>query len=184
MTRLGVGALVLGALLGVGGVLAQWPPVLVVGAGILVLVIGAGAHVVRRPHLDLSRQIEPARVEKGRAAVAVVHATNRSRRAIGALQIEQQIGPVRVAALLPRLRGGESGLRAYRLPTTRRGVFDIGPIQVSRGDPFGLCRTVQELGEAQRIAVHPRLLGLNPLPTGVSRNLEGPSSDTSACGST
>jgi uncharacterized protein (DUF58 family) len=182
VTRLGAGALVFGALLGVVGWLARWPPVLVVGAGLLILVVGAAAHVARRPHLDLRRQIEPARVEKGKAAIAVVHATNKSRRTIGALRIEQRIGPVRVAALLPRLRGGESGLRAYRLPTTRRGIFDIGPIEVSRADPFGLCRTVQELGEPQRIAVHPRLLGLHPLPTGVSRNLEGPSSDTSPQG--
>ncbi len=38
------------------------------------------------------------------------------------------------------------------------------------------------MGAPQRIAVHPRLLALHPLPTGISRHLEGPSSDTSPQG--
>jgi uncharacterized protein (DUF58 family) len=38
------------------------------------------------------------------------------------------------------------------------------------------------MGEPQRIEVHPRLLRLEPVPTGISRNLEGPSSDTSPQG--
>jgi uncharacterized protein (DUF58 family) len=54
---------------------------------------------------------------------------------------------------------------------------------VVRADPFGLCRRVQTLGEPQRIAVHPRIVGLSRPPAGRSRNLEGPSSDTSPQGS-
>jgi uncharacterized protein (DUF58 family) len=61
-------------------------------------------------------------------------------------------------------------------------VYDVGPVEVPRADPFGLCRTTQRLGQPQRISVHPRLLVLQPLPTGMSRNLEGPSSDTSPQG--
>ncbi len=182
MTRLGVGAGIVGLFLGVAGWLARWPAVVVVGAGMVILVVGAAAYVARRPHIDLSREIEPPRVEKGRAAIAVVHATNRSRRAAAPLTIEQRIGDVGFTALLPRLRRGESGLRTYRLPTTTRGVFDIGPIEAARADPFGLCRVVQRLGTAQRIAVHPRLLELRPLATGTSRNVEGPSSDLSPQG--
>jgi uncharacterized protein (DUF58 family) len=183
VTRVGVGAAIIGVGLALIGWLARWPPVFVVGVGLIVLVAGATGHVVRRPRLELRREIEPPRVEKGRAAIAVIRATNRSRRTLAALPIEQRVGSISVNAVLPRLRGGESGLRTYRLPTTRRGVFDIGPIEVARADPFGLCRTVQRLGGSQRIAVHPRLIELNPLKTGVSRNLDGPSSDTSPQGS-
>src|SRR6185437_9806160 len=38
------------------------------------------------------------------------------------------------------------------------------------------------MGGPQQIAVHPRILRLQPLPTGVSRYLEGPSSDSSPQG--
>jgi uncharacterized protein (DUF58 family) len=61
-------------------------------------------------------------------------------------------------------------------------VFDLGPVEVVRADPFGLCRTVQRLGQRQRISVHPRLWPLAALPSGTSRNLEGPSSDASPQG--
>ena len=78
---------------------------------------------------------------------------------------------------------GEQGLRTYRLPTSQRGVYEIGPVEIPGADPFGLCRTRAALGTPQRIAVHPRLLAMHPLPTGISRNLEGPSSDASPQGS-
>jgi uncharacterized protein (DUF58 family) len=62
-------------------------------------------------------------------------------------------------------------------------VYDIGPVEIARADPFGLCRTVQRMGGTQRIVVHPRLLRMHPLPIGTSRHLEGPSSDASPQGS-
>ncbi len=182
MSPLGVGAALAAVALTVVGLAASWAAVAAIGIGLAALVVGAGIHVSRRPTLRLRREIEPPRVEKGRTAIAVVHATNLSRRAIGPLRIEQRIGDRPIPALLPRLRRGESGLRTYRLPTAERGIYEIGPIEVPRADPFGLCRTVQRLGTPQRIAVHPRLLALKSLPTGASRNLEGPSSDTSPQG--
>jgi uncharacterized protein (DUF58 family) len=182
MTRFGAAAGVVGVALAVTGWLAVWAPVVVLGAGMVVLVIGALAHVVRRPRLDLRREIEPPRVEKGSPAIAVVHATNLSRRTLPGLTIEQRLGDIPVVASLPRLRRGEAALRTYRLPTAKRGIYDIGPIELPRADPFGLCRSVQRLGRPQRIAVHPRLLALRPLPIGTSRNLEGPSTDLSPQG--
>jgi uncharacterized protein (DUF58 family) len=182
VTKFGVGVAVVGLALLAGGWAATWPSVVEIGAGLLVLVAGALAYVLRRPRLTLRREIQPPRVEKGSPAIAVVHATNLSRRTIAPLGIEQRLGDTPVRAVLPRLRGGESGLRTYRLPTTRRGIYDIGPIELPRADPFGLCRTVQRLGRPQRIAVHPRLAALAPLQTGTSRNLEGPSSDLSPQG--
>jgi uncharacterized protein (DUF58 family) len=183
MTRFGIGAVVAGVALAVGGWAARWPSVVVLGAGMLVLVLGSLVQVARRPRLALERAVEPPRVEKGTPAIAVVHVTNLSRRTVAPLAIEQRLGDTPIRAVLPRLRRGEQGLRTYRLPTSQRGVYEIGPVEIPRADPFGLCRTVQRMGEPQRIAVHPRLLGLHPLPTGISRHLEGPSSDASPQGS-
>lgn len=183
MTRLGLGAAPAGVVLLVLGLAAHWQPVGVLGAGMVVLVAASLLYVLRRPRLRLERAVEPPRVEKGQPAIAVIHVTNLSRRTLGALAIEQRLGDRPIAARLPRLRRGERGLRTYRLPTSQRGTFDVGPVEMPRADPFGLCRTVQRMGEPQRISVHPRLLQLRPLPTGVSRNLEGPSSDTAPQGS-
>ena len=99
------------------------------------------------------------------------------------MPIEQRLGSRVFRAELPRLHKDEQSLRTYRLPTSRRGTYEVAPVEVPRADPFGLCRRAQALGEPQVISVHPRLLALRPLPSGVSRNLEGPSSDVSPQGS-
>ena len=140
MTRLGWGALVVGlVLLGVG-LGASWPPLLALGAGLVILAVGALAYVFRSPRLALERAVEPPRVEKRRPAIAVIRATNLSRRTLASVPIEQRLGSTVFRAELPRLRKGEQGLRTYRLPTSRRGTYEIGPVEVPRADPFGLCR--------------------------------------------
>ncbi len=158
-------------------------PLLVMGAGLLVLVGGALLYVARSPRLALERAVEPPRVEKGQPAIAVIRAVNLSWRTLSSLVIEQRLGDVTFRAELPRLRRGEAGLRTYRLPTSRRGTYSVGPVEIPKADPFGLCRRVRALGEPQVISVHPRALRLSALPSGMSRNLEGPSSDMSPQGS-
>jgi uncharacterized protein (DUF58 family) len=182
VTRFGIGTAAAAVALVVGGWLARWTPVVLLGAGLLVLVAGSVVHVLRRPRLALDRAVEPPRVEKGLPAISVVHVTNLSRRALAPVAIEQRLGDTPIRALLPRLRRGEQGLRTYRLPTSRRGRFEIGPVEIPRADPFGFCRTVQRLGHPEHISVHPRLLAMDPLRTGITRNLEGPSSDASPQG--
>jgi uncharacterized protein (DUF58 family) len=184
VTRFGIGAAAAGLALAAGGWMARWPAVVVLGAGLLALVVGSIGLVLRRPRLALDRALDPPRVEKGTPANAVVHVTNLAGRPVGPLAIEQRVGDAPIRAVLPRLRRGEQSLHTYRLPTSRRGVYDIGPVEIPRGDPFGLCRAVQRLGAPQRVAVHPRLLSLHRLPTGLSHHLEGPSSDASPQGTT
>ena len=183
MTRFGYGAVPVGLALLVVGVLAHWPSVAVLGAGVIILLIGSLTYVLRRPRLWLERAVEPPRVEKGLPAIALIHVRNLGRRAVIGPVIEQRLDDQVIRARLPRLRRGEQGLRTYRLPTDRRGTYEVGPVELPRADPFGLCRTVLRLGQPQNISVHPRLLHLRALPTGASRNVEGPSSDSSPQGS-
>ena len=183
MTRFGYGAAAAGVALLVVGAAARWTSVAVLGGGVVLLLIGSLAFVLRRPRLWLERAIEPRRVEKGRPAIALIHIRNLGHRSISGPVIEQRLGEQVIRARLPRLRRGEQGLRTYRLPTDRRGRYEVGPVELPRADPFGLCRTVLRFGQPQGISVHPRLVHLRPLPTGASRNVEGPSSDSSPQGS-
>jgi uncharacterized protein (DUF58 family) len=182
LTPFGIGAAAVAAALIIAGWLAHWAPVVILGFGVAVLVVGSVLYIARRPRLALERSVEPPRVQKGLPAIAVVHVTNLSRRSLPPIAIEQRLGDTPIRAMLPRLRRGQQGLRTYRLPTSHRGRFEIGPVEIPRADPFGLCRTVQRLGHPEHIAVHPRLLAMHPLPTGITRNLEGPSSDASPQG--
>lgn len=182
MTKLGAGCGVLGLVVATIGSAAHWTGAIVLGTALVLLLAGSLVHAMLKPHLTLERAVEPRRVQKGLPAIALVHVGNSSRRVLPPLVIEQRLGAAVIRAALPRLRKGERSVRTYRLPTTRRGVFELGPVELPRADPFGLCRTVQRLGAPQEIEVRPRQLTLNPLPTGLSRNLEGPSSDASPQG--
>ncbi|HET9690268.1 MAG TPA: DUF58 domain-containing protein [Acidimicrobiales bacterium] len=154
------------------------------GAAVVALVAACGAWAARRPAIDLDRTIEPPRVAKGGDAVLVVRASNRSRRPVRGLVLEQRIGPSVARVELDRLRRRESLVRTYRLPTADRGEFEVGPAELVRADPFGLWRRVQLLGVPQRLVVTPRVVLLRPLPAGRSRLVEGPTSDTAPQGST
>lgn len=178
MTRAGLGALVAGVVLVVVGWVLVWPTLVILGAGALVLVVAAAAWVVRPPSLHIERQIHPDRVPKSTPATALLHLSNTGRRRVPVTVAVQPVASTAVRAVLPELRPGASGVRTYSLPTDRRGVFDVGPLEVTRSDPFGLFRVTRRFGHTEQLWVYPRLLPLVPLPSGVTRNLEGPSSDT------
>jgi uncharacterized protein (DUF58 family) len=183
MTRAGWGALAVGAMLVALGAATRWSPVTIVGAGFLLLLAGAACYVLASPPVAIERAVEPARVEKGQPAIALIRASNRSRRSLAPVTIEQRLGDMVFRAELPRLRRGETTLRTYRLPTNKRGTYTVGRVEVPKADPFGLCRRARSLGHPQVISVGPRRIALRPLPSGMSRNLEGPSSDMSPQGS-
>jgi len=183
MTRMGLAALIAGAVaLGLGLGL-QWIAFDLVGVGLLALVLVTLVVVLRPSPLSIDRAIQPPRVPKGSPAIAVLTFENRGRRTIGVTVAHQPFGDVRVRTVIPRLRRGERGLRTYRLPTRQRGIFDVGPVEVTRRDAFELFRSSRRYGAVERIWVYPRVLPLRPLPSGITRHLEGPSSDTSPQGS-
>jgi uncharacterized protein (DUF58 family) len=53
---------------------------------------------------------------------------------------------------------------AYRLPTERRGVFEIGPLTAHLRDPFGLAENVVEAAPATKLTVYPKVVPIEPLP--------------------
>jgi uncharacterized protein (DUF58 family) len=182
LTKAGVAALLGGAILLALGLSLEWIAFDLVGLGLLALVLLAVLVVVRPSPLQIDRAIQPPRVPKGSPAIAVLTFANRGRRTIGVTVASQPFGEAQVRTVIPRLRRGERGLRTYRLPTRQRGIFDVGPVEVTRRDAFELCRTSRRYGDIERIWVYPRVLDLRPLPTGQRRHLEGPSSDTSPQG--
>lgn len=183
ITRAGVVALLVGGAALALGLVFGWPAFDLVGVGVLALVLIAVLVVVRPSPLVIERAIQPPRVPKGSPAIAVLTFANRGHRTVGTTVAHQPFGGSTVRTVIPRLRRGERGLRTYRLPTRQRGIFDVGPVEVTRRDPFEFARTARRHGEVERIWVYPRVLPFAELPTGRTRHLEGPSSDTSPQGS-
>lgn len=182
MTLFGLAALLAGAAALAMGLSLDWLSFDLLGLGLLAAVAVGFAAVARPSRLVIDREIQPPRVPKGSPAIAFLTFANRGRRTVPVAVATQPFGKRRVRTLIPKLRGGERGTRAYRLPTTRRGIFDVQPVEVTRRDAFELFRLSRKYGRVERIWVYPRVLPLRRLPTGQQRNLEGPSSDTSPLG--
>jgi uncharacterized protein (DUF58 family) len=182
MTRVGLAALVLGLGLLICGVVLHWPSFALIGIGLLVLVLIGLGWILRPSRLAIDRAIQPPRVPKGSPAIAVLTFANRGRRSVGVTVANQPFGDSPVRTVIPKVRRGERGMRTYRLPTRKRGIFDVGPVEVTRTDPFEMYRTSRRYGAVERIWVYPRIVGLRTLPTGQMRHMEGPSSDTSPQG--
>ncbi|HEV7204999.1 MAG TPA: DUF58 domain-containing protein [Jatrophihabitans sp.] len=182
MTRFGLASLLGGIASLVLGLSLDWLAFDLVGLGLLAVVVIGFATVTRPSNLVIAREIQPPRVPKGSPAIAFLTFANRGRRTIPVAVATQPFGAQRVRTVIPKLRGGERGTRAYRLPTRQRGIFDVDPIEVTRRDSFELFRRSRKHAEAELIWVYPRILGFKALPTGQTRHLEGPSSDTSPQG--
>jgi uncharacterized protein (DUF58 family) len=182
MTLYGLAALLAGAASLTMGLTLDWLSFDLIGLGLLAVVVLGFATVARPSRLVIDREIQPPRVPKGSPAIAFLTFANRGRRTVPVSVATQPFGSQRVRTVIPKLRGGERGTRAYRLPTTRRGIFDVQPVEVTRRDSFELFRLSHRHAQTERIWVYPRVLGFRTLPTGQTRHLEGPSSDTSPQG--
>ncbi len=182
MTLFGLAALIAGAISLAVGLTFDWLSFDLIGLGLLAIVVLGFATVARPSRLVIGREIQPPRVPKGSPAIAFLTFANRGRRSVPVTVATQHFSNQQVRTVIPRLRGGERGTRAYRLPTTRRGIFDVEPVEITRRDPYELFRLSRKYAETERIWVYPRVLELHSVPTGQRRNIEGPSSDTSPQG--
>lgn len=182
MTRAALGALLAGITVLVAGLSLNWLSLSLLGIGLLACVLLGLLSVLRPSRLSIEREIQPPRVPKNSAAIAFLRFHNAGWRPVGPTVATQPYGGRQVRTVIPRLAGRQRGVRSYRLPTTRRGVFDIGPVEVARTDPLDLFRTARQHGRTEQLWVYPRLLDFRQLPTGLTRALEGPSSDTAPQG--
>ncbi|MGZ4800590.1 MAG: DUF58 domain-containing protein [Acidimicrobiia bacterium] len=66
--------------------------------------------------------------------------------------------------LVPALRRGQRARAAYRVPTSQRGRYALGPITLTVTDPFGLARRSWTVGTADEVTICPRVHELRPPP--------------------
>ena len=128
---------------------------------------------VRRQALRISaeRVLRPTRAEAGSAARADLTVTNLGSRTTPVLAATDSFDAGKRVArfLVPPLAPGESADAAYRLPTVRRGVYQVGPLTLSVHDAFGVIETGLTLAGEDRFVVYPKVEDVLPLPGAASR---------------
>jgi uncharacterized protein (DUF58 family) len=131
-----------------------------VAAAAAVLVGAAWAWVGRqRWDVRVVRHVRPARVPAGMSArveLAVVSHEHR-RSPVLAARDPFDGGKRWARFLIAPLDPGEVRWAAYTLPTSRRGVFALGPLELELSDPFGLARVVTIGCPLSTLTVHPKV---------------------------
>ncbi|MFN0089438.1 MAG: DUF58 domain-containing protein [Acidimicrobiales bacterium] len=176
LTRSGKAAALLTAALFVVGFALRYVELLIVGAAFLTVIVIAALWMISRPKLDARREVRPVRVVEGKAATAVLTVTNRSRRRSPSMVALETFGDTVVPVAVPSLEPGATFSRPYKLPTDRRGVYQVGPLLVSRSDPFAFVRFGQRQRSFETLWVHPATYSVTPFPAGQAHDLDGPTS--------
>jgi uncharacterized protein (DUF58 family) len=174
LTARGVGLLVAGVLLLVSAFAYGYPELAVVGCACLIAVLGAGVFVAWRPRLDIGRVADPDRVTRGEASQLTLAIGNRSRYFGASLVARDRLRPgTPVPVPLVRLRpGGQTEVR-YPVPTSRRAIVHIGPLEITRQDPLGLVGAARDYGDQVTVWVRPRVYPIAAVPVGLSRSMDG-----------
>jgi uncharacterized protein (DUF58 family) len=154
-----VGLLVAGRVFGVA-------ELFIAGTAGLALVVVALVAVLRPPPtLDLTRTVRPSRVHAGTASRVELRVANQGpRRSPVVTLCDGVTGTAGARLLLGRLAPGTSVVATYRLPTERRGIVRIGPLETEIADPFGLVRRRIPAGPITELTVLPPVVTLMPLP--------------------
>lgn len=176
MTRFGRAAFGLALATAGSGVALRYRELILIGLATLLVFVTAVLWTRSRPRLSVTRILQPNRVDQGSVAIATLAVTNESRRSSPAMVALERFGGSGVSVSIPRLEPGGSHHRPYRLPTERRGVYQVGPLTVSRSDPFHLMRSGQDQVPTDTLWVHPKPWQMSPFPNGTTRDLEGPTS--------
>ncbi len=158
----------LGVALGllVGGRLLGVIELYVVGASAASLVVVAAMLVaLARLRLEVSREIHPPRVHAGSASRVAVRVRNRARRRTPVLRLDDAVTRTRgVRLLLGPLRPGQTASASYQLPTERRGLVEVGPLEVVLADPFGIAESRMRGAGVAELTVFPRITQVSPPP--------------------
>jgi uncharacterized protein (DUF58 family) len=167
LTRRGLMLLLGAGLLLMGGRLLGIVELYMLSGAAFALVLGAVAFVrLARFDLEATRELRPARVHAGGASRVELTVRNNGRRRSPVLSARDPFDGGRRWArfLVAPLAPDEAARAAYRLPTDRRGIYDLGPLQLQLEDPFGLAGRARPGAPATQLTVYPRVDTIPPLP--------------------
>jgi uncharacterized protein (DUF58 family) len=139
------------------------PELFLSGTACLVLLAGALAYAQLVPvSLRAERRLLPGRVHLQRESRVELTLTNRGRWASPVLSARDHFGGGRRATtfVVGPLRPSERTTARYWLFAERRGVFDVGPLELELRDPFGLAERRVMAAPRSRLVVFPRVEAL------------------------
>jgi len=163
-------ALVLGL---VGGLLFGWVEAWAVAAIALVLLVACVPFILGEHDYRIELALGRDRVVAGTDIGAVLDVRNNGARLALPGVVDVPVGEGLVEAHVPLLRPAGHHREELTIAAHRRGIIDVGPMTITRGDPIGILRRELSWPEVQRIHVHPVTVRIPSTSAGLIRDLEG-----------
>lgn len=133
------------------------------GGALLVVVVVRAA--LSRLDVGVRRDVHPPRVHAGSPSRIELEVINQGARPTPVLRIVDAVSGTRGADLgLAPIEPGGRARAAYRLPTERRGLITVGPLDVVLNDPFGLTSVRVRGADRTELTVYPRIDPVVGLP--------------------
>ncbi|GAA1999538.1 DUF58 domain-containing protein [Microbacterium ulmi] len=164
----------------IAGLQLGWRELTIAASVVTAVVVLCTLFLIGRTAYDVVLDLTRDRVVVGERAVGAVTLSNPGRRAILPSRVLLPVGAGRGVFDVARLAPGARIEELFAIPTQRRGVLDVGPVSVLRGDPLGLFERVHRRDEPVALYVHPRTVAFEGQSLGFLRDLEGlPATDLS-----
>ncbi len=109
----------------------------------------------------------------GDQAMGQVRLQNGGRAPSLPLELRVPVGDSDLRFAVPALAPGRTHEEVVAVPTRRRGVIALGPVSALRGDPLRLLSRSVAWGPRRLLLVHPPTVRMEPLGSGLLRDLEG-----------
>ncbi|MCU1498144.1 MAG: hypothetical protein JWM47_2097 [Acidimicrobiales bacterium] len=151
----------------------EWVELAVIGITFLAILVLSFAFTLGQADIDVSVEVKPQRVRAGEHSAAMVTVGNASGGRMLPVGMELTVGDGVAEFQVPMLGHGLYHEEVFLLPTHRRAIIPVGPATSVRSDPLGLLRRTQVWTEVQPLFVHPRVVSLRELGTGLLRDLDG-----------
>lgn len=168
-TARGAGAAVLGGALLAAGVSWRYPGVLGLGGALLAVAVLGFLTVLGRAPVSVRRSVWPLEVTRFEPCRATLRIRRSPGLLPGGLEAVEHVAGSPVPVRMPRLRPGGTAEVEYPVPTERRGVLAIGPLDLRRRALAGLAESRAALGGTIHVRVLPRILPVYGMPSGVRR---------------
>jgi uncharacterized protein (DUF58 family) len=154
-----VALLLVGRLFGAGAVEQ-------LGFALLALVfVAVGVVRLGRHDLKVKRRVTPGRVAASQPVTSEIRITNEGKGSAPLLLLEDRLPPALSGSARLALHGVEPGgtrSTSVTLRPARRGSYEVGPLQISFVDPFGLARVRWRALGTSSFLVHPSVEPLSP----------------------
>lgn len=177
VTARGVGLFLGGVVLVVTGLWFGYRELAIVGCGALIAFTAALVVALRRWTLEVTRHVAPQRVSRGETCQGVVAVRNyakvRGLDVVATDRCDLPAGLVHIPVPMLRIDAGRKQTVHYALPTSQRGVIEVGPLVIERRDLFDLVRSARDFGGVRQVWVHPTVHPLQAIPAGTARSLDG-----------